>query len=442
VSDDFVNEAGERVIAAVPVAAAPAAPVEVEVATVAAGLAATPEFDPTVRVKVRVVRGNAEVVTTCNHPLPEYVNIVKRLEKQWLAQLSRYDKKYGHLNCVIYNYRNTIPLSAWTAAISQAVVNQLMINHDTEAEVVMPLGMQGGYLAIGGYLCQLNVVQSIKTGAALTVTKRRIMEQTKGVAAAIVRNANTTAAGVLSAAREVKQRAEQEAAVLRSNVPPPQWAVAAGLMVKNIGGSGSAVWCVGMMLQIRFAKFVITASDATQPHYVREISWEVPRWRELPYVSILAWAKLRDAAGHYDTTACFLDPMTPYLPHMTTAASCMQLGDAPELLNSTGALGSLRNSITRCFQVVNLGSLYNNPYNWREKFADFIPEELRVPFSRDNALDVVRAMAVDRVRALQQQVAEAAAQAAQQQVATPPADDDGELAAGVWHVGVSNGGGR
>src|SRR6266542_4164464 len=295
-----------------------------------------------VRVKVTWNEREGRAVIGSNHDLPTCIQVLEQLDKNWLKLLDRYTKRsYYGLEQTITRSRGRIPLSAWSNAIAQATLMVLRASEPEAATEVQQM-LHGGYLA----------------------------------------------AGVLRTAGELRQQVEAELARARRELPPPAWAVEAELALRRKVYDSQPLWCVGMVLRIRVSNFVLYP-DSPQ----RRWSWSVPGWEDKKPVVALVWVPLQ-VDGSYAVTTVYADETAPVLPHMTTAAACVAPGDAPERIRSVEELQQLRDGIMRAFRTVNLSSLYNSIYAWRERFKDYVPAEIeKAVFGSPPVVDALLAMA-------------------------------------------------
>ena len=377
-----------------------------------------------VRVKVTWNEREGRAVIGSNHDLPTCIQVLEQLDKNWLKLLDRYTKRsYYGLEQTITRSRGRIPLSAWSNAIAQATLMVLRASEPEAATEVQQM-LHGGYLAVGDVLYQLNAVQAVGTNRALAAVRARVLDKVKVEAAEIREAAQRTAAGVLRTAGELRQQVEAELARARRELPPPAWAVEAELALRRKVYDSQPLWCVGMVLRIRVSNFVLYP-DSPQ----RRWSWSVPGWEDKKPVVALVWVPLQ-VDGSYAVTTVYADETAPVLPHMTTAAACVAPGDAPERIRSVEELQQLRDGIMRAFRTVNLSSLYNSIYAWRERFKDYVPAEIeKAVFGSPPVVDALLAMA-EEGRKLR-------AAAARQAAATAPRRPDVESpdsAEDVWEV--------
>jgi antitoxin component of MazEF toxin-antitoxin module len=321
-----------------------------------------------VRVRIKATADTYQIIST--HTLPSRQAVVNCLDPVHKRGLGRV-RTYASVVDLIYQSRDTIPLSHWSAAIAQATLKMLAIKGQQDVTTEQGSLAQGAYMSLGGMLYQLNPVAAIKGNAAMAPLKKRVLDAAQRDAEIIKQAAQQTANGMIQQAQEMQRQAKIKLAEANSGCPPPKQFAEFGFPLKKFNVPVHK-WGVGLWLQVSFTSFAWKPEHATE-----KVVWTVPDEQlELAKpVPVLVWV-LVDGDGKYAVTSIRRDGNSPALPHMTTDQTCGSVGDAPERLNWENS-GTLIRGLQRCFQQVNLSSMYESCERWREAFKAFIPPELQ-----------------------------------------------------------------
>lgn len=324
------------------------------------------EQPDTVKVKVTIEHG-IYLINTFGRNLPDKKLIINCLPSSLRILIPKRYRiaRYQDITACMGMAGAAIPNKVWANAIAQAII---LTEADKDgAPVEMTTASQGGYLAMGNTLYQLQPVGIVKANQALVAMRKQARERIDGWEHAYKRATEAMAESILQQARAAEHKFNEEKRGMEEKLRqvPPQQFLNRPLRYR----SG---WQVGLWLSVVIKAFEYNAGSSD------EVRWEVSEEQldnAMP-VNVLVWVPV-GKDGHYNVTSIKTDEIFTYcLPHITADHACVSPGDAPRKLENDAQLRQLEQGLERAFSVVNLGSMYNEISRWNKFLAAFVPPEL------------------------------------------------------------------
>lgn len=340
-----------------------------------------PKFEKvTAKVRRNATTGIYEIKTSHPNLLPYSANdIIAFLpaSKHKLANPWRHED----LGFCMRQTGSKVSAKDWANAITTFLSNTISSGIEVESEAIVP--HQSLYLSMGNFLIKGEVVDHIESSnKALPVMRRRIMDDAKAEASALVRSATEEVATQRLRLQEDRLRANNELAALQVqlqqvkkelNYQPPAWLPGSGLIFRTFPNGNTPR--IGVPHRFQFRRFYVHHRDAS--YFFNP--------RPLPPIPLYFWFPWRPEAtpqmkaGQWNIAECGCDIGLPHgYPEIPSRGGsyCMGYeGSLPTLLRPQDYQEALKIAV----YVMSEGDIgmFHVPLNsWDVYTKALLPEKL------------------------------------------------------------------
>jgi hypothetical protein len=326
-----------------------------------------PSALPTVRVKIHQGEDGTIEIDAGSNTVPGINAVVSHLDKASQKVAQPYVNSGYDLEGTIRKTRNKMLFQVWADAIGHAILASL--SNKAGATFESQAIQEAAYLAVGDQLFRLSPVAMVKTNKALAAVRQRANDKARQVIKKLTDEAQMAADALVEDAKHIHQRAEEILQEVKGTCPMPDWARKGSIICR--WNAGSKRWELGMHIRV-----VLEGFD-TKFHRVSDGTPHVYSWpaKTVRTVKTFLWIPIKHD-GSYAITSIMVDRHWPELPHISHAAACMSIGDAPAKLTNGDEFEQLKDSIVRCMKRVQLDSLRTSYSSWGPTFHEAIPDEL------------------------------------------------------------------
>lgn len=347
--------------------------------TVVAQVPETPRRKKEV-VRVKVKRNpDGQWIINASHNTPSASAVRDQLPPQLKAHTAPYFYNGMPLNHLMQNCTPHIRGKAWSLAIAKAIVLDIQDPPTAEVELVSPTS---AYLSVGNRLYRLDCIDQLPTQLkALPAFRRTIMDAAKVEAEALInagherkRQLEQQGQILLSDATRNANRVRQELATVQGQLAmyPPTWTRAQGIYLRyparEHDGTTSIVHVEAAMdIDLR----------------IETVRYNRKTWRHTdgPSLPIRVWTPFDpELTGNNADLLSYrlkVDPSCPEHPHCLWDHSCLDIGDAPKLIDSLTTLNRWKLSVARALSGVNLNSPLRHPPTWDKRILDLLPPPVK-----------------------------------------------------------------
>jgi hypothetical protein len=295
--------------------------------------------------------------------MPTLQAVAERLTRSSKALLTaEIRRNYYTVPDTIYRKLGLIPLQEWADAIGQTILENL----PREVEFTSSPLNEGAYLAMGTQLYRLSPVALLAKNKALQVARRIAKEKADTEIKAYREQAQSAIDGLLADAKQKRQAAEEYLRGVQSNPPVPRWIRDNRIWVHYRNGV--------MFLEIKLT-VVIVGFDTVFSYQGDNYDYHWDAVEQFP-VDLTLTVPV-DLDGSYSITRIRAVSESSIHPHISTSGSCLEVGDAPPLLNNIESYNRLCQSLVRVLRRVQLNSLFCSPDEWMSIYGKAFPEDLR-----------------------------------------------------------------
>lgn len=327
---------------------------------------------PVLSRTVRIYRRNRAWVVDCAGRTAPEVNQLRAYLPSGLKDLHRHyysveDALGGGVNPQILSSA----LAAWFTEHPNVQGAEPVL---TEGAAEMPDNT--AYLAVGDYIYKMVPVRQASSSKAVRLMRERVRVEIERVREGLRQQASQEAQQVIAQANQraelIRQEIARERAAESSARRFPLWLD--GTPVKT----GTGITDSGRLFAMSKTQLVITSlshGDKKWPMNPTGKPIEVNFW--LPLNGSPDYVRLEEGAKD--------------LPHVTSASSCLKIGETVAEVNSMERLRAFSNQVTRAFSVINLASLLSSDIDcWNPEVVALLPPAIKA------WLETYRAMHIQR----------------------------------------------
>lgn len=260
------------------------------------------------------------------------------------------------------------PLEAVIGGVSPqiltAAISGWYIEHPNGSALVMEEGVSelpdnNAYLAMGDFIYKMVPVRQAGSSKAVRLMREKVRVEIERVREGLRQQA-------ANEAQQVIAQATARAASIRDEAQRELNAVNASPSFPD--------WTIGQTVRMLSERRIFVLKQLRIP--IKEFSHGTLRWKakEAPPVSVWLWLPV---SGNPENVHLF-DASSGYLPHISSAFSCMTIGEKIEPIVSLATLDKFAAQVVRVHSVVNLASLLSvNIETWLPEVKAATPDNIK-----------------------------------------------------------------